>query len=94
MVDRGPTSNVTASHINGTGGKGAPGRRKRQVTIKVSNNVKEISFGAPPEAVDMEYKFLKMYMELPEMERKLIGHDFSGFIMSCLFEGQDCLDER
>ena len=80
------------------------GRKKRQV---LGSNIGSGGFGfssggsfgsnslrSQPAAVDAEYEFLAIYMSLPEIERKAIGHDFKGMFKSCTFEGVDCLDKR
>ena len=41
-----------------------------------------------------EMDFLRIFMSLTEEERILIGHDFTSFIKSCTFRGNDCLKER
>ena len=99
-------STTTASNTNGVvqNSLGTQvGRGKRQVLgsnsggsfgFSSGGSFGSNSFRNQPAAVDAEYEFLAIYMGLPELERKAIGHDFEGMFKSCIFEGVDCLDGR
>ena len=93
------TTTASLSNVVGQSSLGSRiGREKRQI---LGSNIggSRGSFGSniprnQPASVDAEYKFLALYMSLPELERMAIGHDFEGMFKSCIFEGVDCLDER
>ena len=75
-----------SSSSTSSGIRGRLGRRKRGVQAG--------SFLNRPATVDAEYEFLAIFMGLPELDRRAIGHDFEGMFKQCIFEGVDCLDER
>ena len=49
---------------------GGPGRTKRQIKTKIGG---KLSMGIQSLSADSEFSFLKVYMGLPEVERKIIG---------------------
>ena len=41
-----------------------------------------------------EDKLLTNFLSLPDHERIKIGHTFKDFVVSCSFEGNNCLNDR
>ena len=47
-----------------------------------------------PSFLETEFLFLKLYMNISEEERIVIGHSLNDMVKDCSFSGRDCNQER
>ena len=89
-VDSGPDSSGEPSQSGSSsgespqGGTSSKGRKKRDAPDGP---------GEIDPTREAENEFVTSYMTLPSSVRQEIGHNFSSFIQSCTFEGNNCLNE-
>ena len=53
-----------------------------------------IEFGCQQPDFIAELEFTRHFMSLNEQERMIIGHNFTGFIKECTYQGRNCLNEK